>query len=170
MVLVIIKLINFSEINKENLKEHIELNILQKLLLLINNNIFTNALEEVYKIDSLDKIVSDKMVSQSNKIMSILNSLIDENLLVDEDNLNFIKKKLNIWDKKFEDFNEELIKANYIRQGKEEEGRIKEEFKKLIKKLRALDESGNDDFIKRAIKYLEKANISLTSLKIQKYM
>ena len=165
IVIIIIKLINFSEINKENLKEHIELNILQKLLLLINNNIFNNALEEVYKTDSLDKIVSDKMVNESNKVMSILNSLMDEDLLVDEDILNFIKKRFNNWARKYEDFNEELIKANFRRQGKEEEGRIKEEFKKLIKKLRGLDENGNDVFIKRAIKYLEKTSLSLTSLK-----
>jgi len=162
---IIIKLINCSEINQENVKDHIELNILKNLVLLNNSHIFNNALEEVYKTDSLDKIVTDKMVIESNKIMSILNSLLEENLLIDEDNSDFIKKKFNNWLKKYEDFNEELIKANYIRQGKEEEGKIKEEFKKLIKKLRGLDESGNDIFIKRAIKYLEKSNITLTSLK-----
>ena len=165
IVMIIIKLINFSEINKENIKEHFELNILQKLISLLDNNIFNDAMEEIYKIDSLDKIVSDKMVNESNKIMSILNSLTEENLLLDEDNLNYIQKKFDNWYKKYEEFNEDLIKANYIRQGKEEEGQIKESFKKLIKKLRGLDEKGNDDFIKRAIKYLEKTKLSLTSLK-----
>ena len=92
---IIIKLINCSEINQENVKDHIELNILKNLVLLNNSHIFNNALEEVYKTDSLDKIVTDKMVIESNKIMSILNSLLEENLLIDEDNSDFIKKKFN---------------------------------------------------------------------------
>ena len=166
IVMIIIKLINFSEINKENCKEHFELNILKKLIILLKNNLFINALEEIgYKQDSLDKIVSDKMVDESNRIMTIIKSLLEEELSLDADCSDYFKKKIENWIKKYEDFNEELIKANYKRKGKEELGKIEQDFKKLIKKLKALDESGNDIFIKRAIKYLEKTSLSLTSFK-----
>ena len=165
IVVVVVKLINFSEINKENIFENIEINVLNKLLILSKSSLFNKAFDDEDNKNNFEKIVSDKLVNESNKILAIINSLLDDNLLMNEENYNYVKKIFTNWASKYEDYNSEIIKANYKRKGKEEEGRLKEEFNKLIKKLRSLDESGKNTLINRAIKYLSKSRLSSTSLK-----
>jgi len=142
------------------------LDVLKKLLDLSNSNLFNLALDENgFDKNYIEKNVSDKMVKESEKIMAKINSLVDNNLIMDKENYNYLNKKFSNFASKYEDFNTVLIKENYKRKGKEEEGRIKEEFNKLIKKLRNLDENGNNTIINRAIKYLEKSRLTSTSLK-----
>ena len=190
IVIIIIKIIN-KNIKKENSNENVELNILKNLQILETNDLFINALEETgYKIGSLDKIVTDKMVVESNRILSIIKSLKEENLeFIDDEEPknvvsekekdkegkisegNYVKKKFEIWATRYDAFNGELISANFRKKGKEEEGRIEEEFKKLIKKLEVLNEVNKESFIKKAIKYLGKVNRTSKSLKnAEKYV
>ena len=114
------------------------------------------------------------MVNESNKILSILKSLNDENenlIIGDEDDKDYLTKLFKNWSKKYDEFNDELINSNNKRKGKEEEGKIEKEFKILIKKLESLNESRNDIIINKAIKYLDKANKILNSLKnTEKYV
>lgn len=66
---------------------------------------------------------------------------------------------------------EELKKANNRRNGKEEEGRLEEKFKKSIKKLLVLNKLNKESFIQKEIKYSGKANRTLNSFKnAEKYV
>lgn len=66
--------------------------------------------------------------------MSILKSLNDENeklIIDDEDDKDYLTKTFKNWSKKYDEFNDELINSNNKRKGKEEEGKIEKEFKKI---------------------------------------
>ena len=170
--IIITKLINFSEINAENYKENIEVSIIKKLLALSNNKLFNYALDEDnYNQEYLAKLASDDSIKVSKNILSIIISLTEEKLYLDKDSFDYINRKFKNFASKYEDFNSALINANFKKKGEEEKGRIKEQFENLIKKLRKLDKNGEDALIKKAIKYLDKANLTMISLKnAEKYV
>ena len=167
LAIIIIKIINYSEINPDNIYENDEICIFKKLFELSIDDLFKYA-DEDYNQNKLEKEVSDKKVNESNKILSKINSLLEDNFSIDEDHkehLDYIRKRFNNWAEKFEDFNSALKRANFKKKGEEEKGRIQEDFNKLIKRLRDLDKDGNNTMINKAIKYLEKISLTSTSLK-----
>ena len=167
LAIIIIKIINYSEINPDNIYENDEISIFKKLFELSIDDLFKYA-DEDYNQNKLEKEVSDKKVNESNKILSKINSLLEDNFSIDEDHkehLDYIRKRFNKWAEKFEDFNSALKRANFKKKGEEEKGRIQEDFSKLIKRLRDLDKDGSNTMINKAIKYLTKISLTSTSLK-----
>ena len=87
IAMILIKLINFSEINPDSPKENIEFEIIKKLYDFNDHKLFIYALDENnYKPEHLEPIVSDEIVSVSNLIMARINSLMKDKLFLDKDN------------------------------------------------------------------------------------
>ena len=165
MVIVIMELINHCKINFENKKDNIELKMLDNLLFLEKSELFFDSFEINYSEEQLMQKVNNEMEKLTKDIYENIKELNDslEDLKIDEEeNLKNIIEK---WEKDFKDFKEKIIQIKLKKSGDANLAKLETDFENLIKELNNLEK---DDFIERAIKYLEKMDRTEISLKNSK--
>ena len=157
IAVIILKIINNCNI-LDSPNEDFELEIFSILLNLSNTELFFNALEIEYSEEQLKNLANDKIIPQSEEIKKKIESLKNKIQTQDIEDLN---KILRDWYVKYTEFNNNIFRANLKKKNESELAEIEIKYKNLIEKLKGL---GIDDFIERAIKYLEKAGRTKTSL------
>ena len=165
MVMVIIELINHCKINFENHKDNIELKIFDNLLFLENSELFFDSFEINYSEEQLMYKVNNEMEKLSKEIyenIKELNYSLNDLAIEEKENLKIIIEK---WEKDFKDFKEKIIQIKLKKCGDDNLTKLEADFENLIKELNNLEK---DDFIERAIKYLEKMDKTEISLKNSK--
>ena len=167
MVMVIIKLINHCEINFENDKTDIELKIFDILLFLENSELFFDSFEINYSEEQLMYKVNNEMEKLSKEIYENINSLnhLFDDLLIEKEIKVELQKIIEGREKEFNNFKTKITQINLKKNGDVNRANLENGFENLIRELNSLEK---DDFIERAIKYLEKMNRTDISLKNSK--
>ena len=171
MVKAIIILTNNCKINIDFPKNHYEFEIFDTLLYLANSKLFFDSFEIKYTEEQLYGFVNNDVEKKSNEIKKKVDTLNNEEIReinIDKIPSDKLKNIFGKWLTTYNTFNNSIIAANAKKSGDEEKAKIEIEFGKLIGDLNSFEK---DDFIERAIKYLEKTDRTEISLKnSQKYV
>ena len=157
MVMIIIKIINNRGI--VDIDDYYELEIFDDLLYLANSGLFFDSFENDYTDEQLKKMVNNELEQKSTKIEEKIENIKDKvNKNINNANLNYI---LQNWNDKYSDFHNKILIENAKKKNDSDLAIIETKFRELIKDLKSLE---RDDFIERAIGYLEKMDKTKVSL------
>ena len=164
--MVIIILINHCQINFDNPKMDDEFKIFDTLFIFESSKLFFEAFENISD-EHLKNIINDEYQKSSKDLFKTIDILYNyfnesENIInIDKSYSTYLEDIFKGWYDKFEKFNNNIIKINYEKKGDSNRANIEKGFENLIMELKYLE---HDDFIMRAIKYIEKIDKNEKSL------